>query len=47
MTYLETVAHTINSLMKKNSKCIYLGEDVKVVKEVYQMGLLSVLENIE
>ena len=29
MTYLETVAHTINSLMKKNSKCIYLGEDVK------------------
>ena len=29
MTYLETVAYTINSLMKKNPKCIYLGEDVK------------------
>ena len=29
MTYLETVAQTINSLMKNNSKCIYLGEDVK------------------
>ena len=29
MTYLETVAYTINSLMKKNPKCIYLGEDIK------------------
>ena len=28
-TYLETVAHTIKSLMLKDKKCIYIGEDVR------------------
>ena len=28
-TYIETVSDSINHLMKKNKKCIYIGEDVR------------------
>ena len=45
-TYIETVSDSINHLMKKNKKCIYIGEDVRNGQRAISENFVKCAKNL-